>query len=81
MAKSRAILGVMVGDLVSLTLDPRNQFRVTPHSFTDKKESGFGVVSLENLQNLGRKNWVGTIIKRKGNERGGWFGLDTERSE
>jgi hypothetical protein len=59
----------MVGDFVSLTLDPRNQFRVTPHSLTDKKESGFGVVSLENLQHLGRKNWVRTIIKRKGNER------------
>jgi hypothetical protein len=67
MMQSRTVPEVVIADLVSCCFDTGNQFRVTEGSLTNQEEGCLGVVSLENLEDLGREGRVWAIIEGKGN--------------
>lgn len=66
--QSRTVHEVVVAYLVSGNFDTGNQLRVAEGPLANEKEGCFGVVLLENLEDLGRKGRVRAIIEGKGNQ-------------
>ena len=55
-------------DLVSRSFDPGNHLRVAESPLANQEEGCFGIVPLENLEDLGREGRVWAIIEGKGNQ-------------
>ena len=68
MQKRWNIAGIVIADLMSASLDRSHDIRLTQGAVADEKESGFGAVALQDVQNLRRKSRVRAIIERKRNK-------------
>lgn len=69
MTKRRNVAGIMIADLMSGSADCGHHIRVTQGAVSDEKESGFGAVALQDVQDLWRERRVRAIIEGKGNKR------------
>ena len=68
MVQSRAVPEVVVADLVSGSFDTGSHLRMAERPLANQEEGGLGVVTLENLENLGRERGVWAIIEGKGHQ-------------
>jgi len=59
----------MIGNLMACGFDLSNQLRVAYSPFSDEKESSLRIITVEDLENLRRKDRVRAIIERQGNNR------------
>ena len=69
MTQDRTISKIVIGNFMACSFDLSNQLRVAYSPFSDKKESGLRIITVEDLENLRRKDRVWAIIKREGNDR------------
>jgi hypothetical protein len=68
MEQSRTVHEVVIADFVSRSFDPGNHLRVAESPVANQEEGCFGIVPLENLEDLGREGRVWAIIEGKGNQ-------------
>lgn len=68
MQKRWNITGIVIADFMPGGADCGHHIRLTQGTVADEKESGFGAVALQDVQNLRRKRRMRAIIERKRNK-------------
>ena len=69
MAECRNVAGIVVADFVAGGADCGHKIRMTSRAVADEKESGLGVVAVQDVEELRRESGMRAIVERKGNER------------
>ncbi len=76
MAEGRRIPDIMVSNLVPSGLDPGQYIGMAQDSFSNQKESGFGILPFEDLQHLRCEDGVRAVIRTREPREEGAFGRD-----
>lgn len=68
MGERRNIAGIVVADFMSGSADCGDNFRMAHGTVADEEESGFGVVMLEEVEDLWRESGMRAVVEGKCNE-------------